>query len=243
MGHTDRQVKKYLSAREEALRSLSSDPEMAECAGAEVRHEIRLPRVPKNQARVDEEGRSRRADDRLRLPPATGSAVEEWRNALPKMVTAAIWGVVGAESIREDALLSHRKKHVVLPKPEPPSTSGRGHHVGADSEPLLEDDDRPGVTPVSNPTPFVVAAEAFLGLTNQVQALAGMVQTIVPDLPQLIHSVVEVHVDSLAAAPARSRSRSRDPVQASPDLDTLSSDSVDSVREQIRHVHQRLYEV
>ncbi|RWW49985.1 hypothetical protein BHE74_00043791 [Ensete ventricosum] len=34
--------------------------------------------------------------------------------------------------------------------------------------------------PASNPAPFVVTAEAFLGLTNQVQALAGMVQTIIP---------------------------------------------------------------
>ncbi|RWW79780.1 hypothetical protein BHE74_00011927, partial [Ensete ventricosum] len=74
---------------------------------------------------------------------------------------------------------------------EPPSLSGRGHHVGANSKPLLEDDDRPGVptTPVSNPVSFVVMAEAFLDLTNQVQALAGMVQTIVPYLPQLIQSV------------------------------------------------------
>ncbi|RWW46692.1 hypothetical protein BHE74_00047362 [Ensete ventricosum] len=35
----------------------------------------------------------------------------------------------------------------------------------------------------SNPAPFVVTTEAFLGLTNQVQALADMVQTIVPYLP------------------------------------------------------------
>ncbi|RRT46911.1 hypothetical protein B296_00033752 [Ensete ventricosum] len=42
----------------------------------------------------------------------------------------------------------------------------------------------PGFSPpVSNPSPFFVMAEAFLGLTNQVQALAGMVQTIVPYLP------------------------------------------------------------
>ncbi|RRT75466.1 hypothetical protein B296_00006628 [Ensete ventricosum] len=33
-------------------------------------------------------------------------------------------------------------------------------------------------SPASNPAPFVVMAEAFLGLTTQVQALAGMVQTI-----------------------------------------------------------------
>ncbi|RRT74198.1 hypothetical protein B296_00013645 [Ensete ventricosum] len=50
--------------------------------------------------------------------------------------------------------------------------------------------------PVSNPAPFVVMAEAFLSLTNQVQVLAGMVQTIVPYLPRLIY----------------------------PDFDTLSSD-------------------
>ncbi|RWW42558.1 hypothetical protein BHE74_00051890 [Ensete ventricosum] len=44
-------------------------------------------------------------------------------------------------------------------------------------------------SPVSNPAPFAITAKAFLGLTSQVQALAGMVQTIVPYLPQLIHSV------------------------------------------------------
>ncbi|RWW85478.1 hypothetical protein BHE74_00005841 [Ensete ventricosum] len=32
-------------------------------------------------------------------------------------------------------------------------------------------------SPASNPAPFVVTAEAFLGLTSQVQALADMVQT------------------------------------------------------------------
>ncbi|RWW46276.1 hypothetical protein BHE74_00047802 [Ensete ventricosum] len=53
----------------------------------------------------------------------------------------------------------------------------------------------------------------------------------------------EVHADSPAAAPARSRSRSRDPIQASPDLDTLSSDSANSLREQVCQVHQWLDEV
>ncbi|RWW09782.1 hypothetical protein GW17_00026702 [Ensete ventricosum] len=46
-------------------------------------------------------------------------------------------------------------------------------------------------SPASNPTPFVVTAEAFLGLTNQVQALASMMQTIVPYLPQLIQSATQ----------------------------------------------------
>ncbi|RZS26974.1 hypothetical protein BHM03_00060397 [Ensete ventricosum] len=131
--------------------------------------------------------------------------------------------------------------------------------------------------PTSNPAPFVVTAEAFLGLTNQVQALADMVQTIVPYLPQLIQSVTpqsappttfpqiespvvpnreiqletevlqrratEVHVGSMTAALARSRSRSCDPDQVSPDLDTLSSDTTNSLGEQVRQVHQRLDEV
>ncbi|RRT75255.1 hypothetical protein B296_00031457 [Ensete ventricosum] len=39
------------------------------------------------------------------------------------------------------------------------------------------------------------------------------------------------------------RPHSRNPVQASPDLDILSSDSADSLREQVRQVHQRLDEV
>ncbi|RZR99086.1 hypothetical protein BHM03_00028557, partial [Ensete ventricosum] len=43
-------------------------------------------------------------------------------------------------------------------------------------------------SPASNPAPFMVTAEAFLGLTSQVQALAGMVQTIISYLPQLVHS-------------------------------------------------------
>ncbi|RWW82826.1 hypothetical protein BHE74_00008690, partial [Ensete ventricosum] len=43
-------------------------------------------------------------------------------------------------------------------------------------------------SPASNPAPPMVTAEAFLGLTSQVQALAGMVQTIIPYLPQLVQS-------------------------------------------------------
>ncbi|RWW52699.1 hypothetical protein BHE74_00040865 [Ensete ventricosum] len=129
-------------------------------------------------------------------------------------------------------------------------------------------------SPASNPAPFVVTAEAFLGLTSQVQALAGTVQTIVSYLPQLIQSatqqsappmvflqtelpvapnretqleaelpqrqVTEAHTASPTAAPTWSQSRSCDPVQTSPDLDTLLSDTTDSLREQ---VHQRLDEV
>ncbi|RRT31967.1 hypothetical protein B296_00048845 [Ensete ventricosum] len=55
-------------------------------------------------------------------------------------------------------------------------------------------------SPASNPAPFVITTEAFLGLTNQVQALA-------------------------------------------PDFDTLSTDTTDSLKGQVRRVHQRLDEV
>ncbi|RZR75586.1 hypothetical protein BHM03_00062825 [Ensete ventricosum] len=53
----------------------------------------------------------------------------------------------------------------------------------------------------------------------------------------------EVHPDSSTAVPVRSRCHSRDSAQASPDFDTLSSDSTDSLREQVRQVHQQLDEV
>ncbi|RRT57729.1 hypothetical protein B296_00012870 [Ensete ventricosum] len=53
----------------------------------------------------------------------------------------------------------------------------------------------------------------------------------------------EVHANSPTTAHARSQSRSYDPIQVSPNLDTLSSDSTDSLREQVRQVHQRLDEV
>ncbi|RZS04447.1 hypothetical protein BHM03_00034783 [Ensete ventricosum] len=132
-------------------------------------------------------------------------------------------------------------------------------------------------SPASNPAPLMVTTEAFLGLTSQVQALAGMVQTIISYLPQLVHSmahqsappvvppqtgspmapdrgippdveppqprVAEVCLASSTPTPARSQSRSYNPAPTELDLDTLSTDSTDSLREQVRRVHQRLDEV
>ncbi|RRT82990.1 hypothetical protein B296_00010395 [Ensete ventricosum] len=131
--------------------------------------------------------------------------------------------------------------------------------------------------PVANLGLPIVTTEAFLGLTHQVQALAGMVQTIVPYLPQFIQSITsqpapqptplrvespavpiredqpniegpqhpttEVQSDSPVAVPTRSQCRSWNSAQASPNLDTLSSDSTDSLREQVRQVHHQLDEV
>ncbi|RRT44534.1 hypothetical protein B296_00042296, partial [Ensete ventricosum] len=107
-------------------------------------------------------------------------------------------------------------------------------------------------SPASNPAPFVVTTEAFLGLTNQVQALADMVQTISPVAPNWEtpleaeppqRQVAEAHAASPTVAPARSQSHSFDPVQTGPDLDTLSSGTADSLREQVCQVYQRLDEV
>ncbi|RZR78004.1 hypothetical protein BHM03_00003224 [Ensete ventricosum] len=55
--------------------------------------------------------------------------------------------------------------------------------------------------------------------------------------------VAEAHIASPTAAPARSQSLSCDMVQTSPDFNTLSSDTADSIREQVRQVHQWLDEV
>ncbi|RZS07660.1 hypothetical protein BHM03_00038531 [Ensete ventricosum] len=55
--------------------------------------------------------------------------------------------------------------------------------------------------------------------------------------------VAEAHAASPTPAPARSQSHSCDPVQTGPDFDTLSSDTADSLREQICQVHQPLDEV
>ncbi|RWV95092.1 hypothetical protein GW17_00042315 [Ensete ventricosum] len=132
-------------------------------------------------------------------------------------------------------------------------------------------------SPASNPAPLTVTTEAFLGLTSQVQALAGMMQTIISYLPQLMYSmahqpapptappqtespmapnrgippdleappprVAEVCPASPTPTPARSQSRSYNPAPTELDLDTLSTDSTDSLREQVRRVHQRLDEV
>ncbi|RWV89550.1 hypothetical protein GW17_00048294, partial [Ensete ventricosum] len=139
-------------------------------------------------------------------------------------------------------------------------------------------------SPASNPAPLMVTVEAFLGLTSQVQALAGMVQTIISYLPQLVHSMTHQpappqtesptapsrgippvaeapHLGSRAPpppvaeeppprvpvsptpTPTRSQSRSYNPAPTELDLDTLSIDSTDSLREQVRRVHQRLDEV
>ncbi|RWW40464.1 hypothetical protein BHE74_00054128, partial [Ensete ventricosum] len=59
-------------------------------------------------------------------------------------------------------------------------------------------------SPASNPASLMVTTEAFLGLTSQVQALAGMVHTIIPYLPQLMHLMA--HQPAPPAAPPQTKS-------------------------------------
>ncbi|KAJ8464737.1 hypothetical protein OPV22_027289 [Ensete ventricosum] len=64
-----------------------------------------------------------------------------------------------------------------------------------------------------------------------------------PDVEAPPPRVAEVLPASPTPTPTRSQSRSYNPAPTEPDLDTLSTDSTDSLREQVRRVHQRLDEV
>ncbi|KAJ8483716.1 hypothetical protein OPV22_016201 [Ensete ventricosum] len=64
-----------------------------------------------------------------------------------------------------------------------------------------------------------------------------------PDVEAPQPRVAEVRPASPTPTPARSQSRSYNPSPTELDLDTLSTDSTDSLREQVRRVHQQLDEV
>ncbi|RWW77656.1 hypothetical protein BHE74_00014167 [Ensete ventricosum] len=64
-----------------------------------------------------------------------------------------------------------------------------------------------------------------------------------PDIVAPQPRVVEAHPASPTPTPAQSQSRSYNPAPTELDLDTLSTDTTDSLREQVRRVHQRLDEV
>ncbi|RZS17440.1 hypothetical protein BHM03_00049574 [Ensete ventricosum] len=68
-------------------------------------------------------------------------------------------------------------------------------------------------------------------------------QGISPDVEAPQPQVAEAHAASPTPTPARSQSRSYNPVPTEPDFDTLSTDTADSLREQVRRVHRRLDEV
>ncbi|RWW70125.1 hypothetical protein BHE74_00022201, partial [Ensete ventricosum] len=64
-----------------------------------------------------------------------------------------------------------------------------------------------------------------------------------PDIEASQPRVTEARPASPTPTPARSQSRSYNPAPTELDLDTLSTDTTDSLREQVRRVHQRLDEV
>ncbi|RRT42712.1 hypothetical protein B296_00037407 [Ensete ventricosum] len=136
----------------------------------------------------------------------------------------------------------------------------------------------PGLSPITPGLgPPVVTTKAFLSLTQQVQTLTGMIQVIVPYIPQLAqapthqhphvprqtvqqeapqsrwsqgehlgktpHPPVEATIENPNASVSQSLNRSRDVMRLPPEPDIISSDSTNSVREQLRQVNQRLDEV
>ncbi|RRT74529.1 hypothetical protein B296_00018205 [Ensete ventricosum] len=105
-----------------------------------------------------------------------------------------------------------------------------------------------------------MSTEAFLGLTQQVQTLARMIQAIVPYIPQSAQALAyqrsdapnneaphhlpnEVMTENPNASVSQPTSRSRNVVRTPPEPDIVSSYSTNSVREQLCQVNQRLDEV
>ncbi|RRT42265.1 hypothetical protein B296_00053370 [Ensete ventricosum] len=138
----------------------------------------------------------------------------------------------------------------------------------------------PGLTPPPPSLgPPIVIAEAFLGLAQQVRTLTGMIQAIVPyipqptqapmhqrpDVPRLTlqqevpqswstqgehpgsgaphHPSIEAMIENPNASVSQPTNRSRDVMCTPLEPDVVSSDSTNSVREQLRQLNQRLDEV
>ncbi|RWW80984.1 hypothetical protein BHE74_00010648 [Ensete ventricosum] len=138
----------------------------------------------------------------------------------------------------------------------------------------------PGLTPPPPSLgPPVVTAEAFLGLAQQVRTLTGIIQAIVPYIPQLAqapmhqrpdvprqtlqqeapqsrptqgehpgsgalhHPPIEATIENPNTSVSQPANRSRDVMHTPLEPYVVSSDSTNSVREQLRQVNQRLDEV
>ncbi|RWW49987.1 hypothetical protein BHE74_00043799 [Ensete ventricosum] len=138
----------------------------------------------------------------------------------------------------------------------------------------------PGLTPPPPSLgPPVVTTEAFLGLAQQVRTLTGMIQAIVPYIPQLVqapmhqrpdvprqmlqqeaprsrptrgehpgsgalhHPPIKAMIENLNASVSQPTNHSRDVMRTPLEPDVVSSDSTNSVREQLCQVNQRLDEV
>ncbi|RWW44403.1 hypothetical protein BHE74_00049853 [Ensete ventricosum] len=142
---------------------------------------------------------------------------------------------------RTDKLLSHSTV---------PPTPNRYWRLLNDPAPA------PGLTPPPpNLGPPIVTTEAFLGLTQQVQTLAGMIEAIVPYIPQLAKALAQALAHQCPDAPRQTLqwevpqsrpTREEHPNNEAPHhprTNVISSYSTNSVREQLRQVNQRLDEV
>ncbi|RRT31878.1 hypothetical protein B296_00054790 [Ensete ventricosum] len=109
-----------------------------------------------------------------------------------------------------------------------PSTSGYGADHNLIPTPARAYDDSPNGSPGGT-------------IANGVASSPEQPVPLEVESPQ--PQVVEARAASLTPTPARSQSRSHNPIHIEPDFDTLSTDTADSPREQVRRVHQWLDEV
>ncbi|RRT40269.1 hypothetical protein B296_00043247 [Ensete ventricosum] len=122
--------------------------------------------------------------------------------------------------------------------------SYRGCSGRADSQPLLEDDDR-SEDPLTRIQPRVVHGHCrgFPRPHQPSPSISGNGADHSP-VPAPARAFDGSSIGyPVTPTPARSQSRSYNPVPIELDFDTLSTDIADSLREQVRRVHQRLDEV
>ncbi|RRT36948.1 hypothetical protein B296_00028806 [Ensete ventricosum] len=121
----------------------------------------------------------------------------------------------------------HRKDDRRGGRPSP-STSG----YGADHSPV--------------PAParaFDGSPNGSLGGTTANGVASNPEPRVPPEVEPPQPKVTEARAASPTPTPAPSQSRSYNPIQTEPDFDTLSTNTADSLREQVRRVHQWLDEV
>ncbi|RWW67870.1 hypothetical protein BHE74_00024662, partial [Ensete ventricosum] len=91
---------------------------------------------------------------------------------------------------------------------------------------------------VVNPPPPIVSNEAFLGPSNQVHALTGMIQAIIPHIPQLAQSAAPLQSEPQQQWASRPHPSAK--LRTFLGSQTLSSDSTDSLKAQLCQVNRRL---
>ncbi|RZR84033.1 hypothetical protein BHM03_00010779 [Ensete ventricosum] len=131
----------------------------------------------------------------------------------------------------------------------PSGNSGAEHHPEPSHPHPI--DEATVVVPTPNHHSLVPApARAFNCSPNNSPGgttVNGVASSPEPRVPPEVESpqpqVAEARAASPTPTPARSQSRSYNPIQTEPDFDTLSTDTTDSLKGQVRRVHQWLDEV